>query len=96
MLFFLNFDLIFFLCNTKDRNIYLLKLLKVKVEYMSSYFRISKFPPVVLDAVIQNLLDTIHRHRKIYFSTGAQLNENKICVGGCCFIYHVFQLYYNK
>ena len=52
VLFFFNFDLFFFGAISKDRKIYLHKLLKEKVEY---FFRISKFP-LVFDAVIQNLL----------------------------------------
>ena len=29
-----------------------------------------------------DLQTVLHRHRKIFLSMGAQLNENKICVGG--------------
>ena len=34
-----------------------------------------------------------HRRRKIFLSTGAQLNENKICVGGDVVLFIVFFSY---
>ena len=34
--------------------------------------------------------DIVQRRRKIFFSTGAQHNENKICVGGDVVLFIMF------